>query len=304
MALPTYDSSIPVKIYLEKWANYPADMVGFNIDFLSSGPSFEDEDGEWWDNDSVYTIYTESYFATSNQDFIFNQDMSHVDKSGKTVGSFITEKSTIYASDLGDTLKLTDVSEAVYGGDGNDIFHGRGGNDYLYGNYGSDTRYGDAGDDHLFGGWGSDALYGGDGNDSLDGGFGGNTLTGGAGADTFVISARTIKFELGDAYQFALSKIADFSRKQGDKIALEIDVFPQLMKVGALKKIYFDAGNKHANDHNDYIVYHKKAGKIYFDADGSGDGKSILIAKVVPKTKLKASDFEVISSNYELDLAV
>ena len=292
MALPTYDNTIPVEIYLGKYADYPADQVGFEIDFLEGVPVIAG--GAWWDDNSYYEIDTYAYSWSSEIVIYFNQDMSAVETDGKSIGSFITEKSIIRGSYFGDTLKMTNAGEAVFAGGGNDIIHGRGGDDYLQGEAGNDTVYGDEGDDHLFGEGGADTLYGGDGNDTLDGGYGGNTLTGGAGADTFVISARTVEYKYEDTFDFALSKIADFSRKQGDRVALDLDVFPQLMKLGTLKKKYFDSGNKHADDENDYVVYHKKKGKIYYDVDGNGDEKSVLIAEISPNKKLKAADFDVI----------
>jgi len=227
--------------------------------------------------------------------------MLGVDTDGKTFGSFITDKSTILGSYFGDILKMTDVGEAVYANGGNDTVYGRDGDDFLFGQWGDDTLYGENGNDSLFGEWGSDTLHGGDGNDTLDGGEGGNTLYGGKGADTFVISAMTSQSTelMRDDFSFAMSKVQDFSRKQGDRIGLDLDLFPELRKIGTLKNKYFDSGDKNAHDGNDYIVYHKNKGRIYFDADGNGNEAAVLIAEVGRKTNLKASDFDVISSNYD-----
>jgi len=95
-------------------------------------------------------------------------------------------------------------------------------------------------------------------------------------------------------FNFALSKIADFSRKQGDSISLELDALPALRKLGPLNKKYFDSGNNSADDGNDYIIYHKKAGRLYYDADGNDVGEAVLFAELAAKTKLRASDIDVI----------
>jgi Ca2+-binding RTX toxin-like protein len=274
----------PVTIWLEDNSNGPFDQSGFNIDFMTGGPKIGDPGGKWTSDNEAYYIDTD----TSYVEIDFRQDMSGVDTDGRTFGSFIVDKSYIYGGSDDDTLKLTDASEGVYGYDGNDALSGRGGNDFLYGGDGHDTLYGEDGDDALYGNEGSDILYGGAGNDTLDGGYGGNTLTGDAGADTFVISAVT------NMFQFAISEITDFSRKQGDRIGLDLEAFPVLRKIGPLKKKYFDAGNKHADDGNDYIVYHKKKGNLYYDEDGHGHKDGVLIAEFDHHPKLKAADFDII----------
>lgn len=302
MALPTYDNTIPVRIELYKEANYPSEQFGFDIDFLTGGPKIGDPGGYWWGVDEVeYRIDTYSVLSSTSIYIDFNQNMVGIDTNGKTFGSFITDKSTIFGSYYNDILKMTDVGEAVYANGGNDAIYGRDGDDFLFGQWGDDTLYGEKGNDYLFGEGGSDTLYGGADDDILDGGEGGNTLYGGKGADTFVISAMTSQSTelMREGFSFAMSKIQDFSRKQGDSIGLDLDLFPELRKIGTLKDKYFDSGDKHAHDGNDYIVYHKNKGRIYFDADGNGDEKAVLIAEVGRKTNLKASDFDVMSYQYD-----
>ncbi len=108
----------------------------------------------------------------------------------------------IYGGDLGDTIG---------GGRGNDLIEAGAGDDILMGGIGDgqDTIYGGAGNDTIWGGAGDDLLYGGAGNDRLiaDGGW--DRLWGGAGADTF-------EFWRDHGW----NRIEDFSRAEGDKIAL------------------------------------------------------------------------------------
>ena len=187
-------------------------------------------------------------------------------------------------------------SNVLWGNAGDNILDGGGGDDEMYGGSGKDTLrgssqgwnqlYGGDGDDLLFGGKWDDDLWGGVGSDWLDGGGGSDTMRGGAGADVFVVGPpRKWGYE---------DRIKDFSRKEGDRIALELDLFPKVKKLGSLKKKYFDTGNKHADDKNDYIVYHKKTGSLYYDKDGSGPKQAFLIADLDGSPKLKASDFDVI----------
>lgn len=107
-----------------------------------------------------------------------------------------------------DTLWGGTGNDVLSGGDGADILHGQAGNDRLNGDAGNDRLYGNDGNDALVGGAGNDSLWGGNGNDRLNGGSGADALIGGAGADVFVFA---------DAGR---DRVLDFSRAQGDKIAL------------------------------------------------------------------------------------
>jgi len=154
---------------------------------------------------------------------------------------------------------------------------GQGGNDTLYGGMHADT---------LLGGDGNDRLYGDAGNDSLDGGAGKDTLSGGWGRDTF-----TFKDKLNAKTN--VDTITDFNVKD-DTIRLENSIFKKLGKAGKLKPDFFTIGSK-AQDGNDYLIYNKKNGYLYYDADGSGSKyKAILFIKLKPKLALTDKDFYVI----------
>lgn len=190
-------------------------------------------------------------------------------------------------------------TNVIWGNAGHNVLRGGGGDDdQLYGGTGDDTLYGShtgwgnvlyggPGDDHLVGGKYDDELRGGDGDDVLHPGRGEDELWGGAGADQFVLLSQR-------GYDFRGDVVHDFSRAEGDRIALELSAYRKLKKTGLLKKKYFDAGNKRADDKNDYLVYHKKKGDLYYDKDGSGSKKAVLIADFDKGTKLKAADIDVI----------
>ena len=65
----------------------------------------------------------------------------------------------------------------------------------------------------------------------------------------------------------------------------------------ALKAKFFEAG-RNAGDHNDYIVYNDKTGKLFYDKDGDGSHKKVLFAILdlvgTDHPPLAASDFFVI----------
>lgn len=89
-----------------------------------------------------------------------------------------TEGSTIFASDLDDTIIGGSQGDT---GDGDTLF-ARAGDDFILGGAGSDVMFGGAGDDLIFGGSGDDFIVGGAGSDLL---YGGTTAGEGTGRDIF-----------------------------------------------------------------------------------------------------------------------
>ncbi|WP_262032006.1 hypothetical protein [Microvirga sp. Mcv34] len=115
-------------------------------------------------------------------------------------------------------------------------------------------------------------------------------LTGGKGKDAFIFNTKASKANA--------DKITDFNVKD-DSIYLDIAVFTKLGKKGLekspakLNQDFFTIGSK-AKDKNDYIVYDNKKGVLYYDADGSGNGKAVEIATLSKNLKMTAADFFVI----------
>jgi Ca2+-binding RTX toxin-like protein len=164
------------------------------------------------------------------------------------------------------------------GGTDNDWFEGGTDNDTLNGG-GSDTLKGDAG---------ADRLLGGAGNDTLNGGAAIDTLTGGSGNDFFVFNA-----PLAAANR---DVITDFTNAAGnnDTFRLENAVMTKLgAGVHALNPAFFKAGTV-AIDANDFIVYNKATGMLWYDVNGSGAGGVTQLATLTNKPTLTASDFVVI----------
>ncbi|HEV2565502.1 MAG TPA: calcium-binding protein [Microvirga sp.] len=210
----------------------------------------------------------------------------------------------------GVTLTGTAADDRYYGSRFNDSMKGEAGNDRLFGHEGNDVISGDAGDDMLSGQAGNDAIAGGLGNDVLSGHEGSDviagdlgddmlfgqgerdTLTGGDGSDAFVFDAAPM---VGRAKH--VDRITDFNGR-ADKIYLDDAIFKGLSKkVGSLDAAVkidrkaFWKGNA-AHDKDDRIVV-KSSGDVLYDADGSGKGKAVVIAKLNKKALkfVDAGDF-------------
>jgi Ca2+-binding RTX toxin-like protein len=129
----------------------------------------------------------------------------------------------------------------------------------------------------------ANTIVGNAGNNVINGGAGKDVLYGGAGYDTFVLNTKPSSSNY--------DRLADFSSKY-DTIKLENAVFTKL-KTGKLASAAFWKGTK-AHDSSDRVIYDATKGYIYYDADGTGASKQVLIATVKAKTALSYSDFAVI----------
>jgi Ca2+-binding RTX toxin-like protein len=149
---------------------------------------------------------------------------------------------------------------------------------------------GNAGKNTITGLGGKDTLSGGDGDDRLDGGLLADILTGGKGKDSFVFNSALNNTKAGRGN---IDKVTDF-RSVDDVFLLDNAVMKKLgSKTGKLSADAFIAAKK-AADAEDRIVYDKGAGKLFYDADGSGKGAAVLIATLKAKTSVVLDDFRVI----------
>lgn len=76
-----------------------------------------------------------------------------------------------------------------------------------------------------------------------------------------------------------------------DMMYLDDDIFTSLTP-GALSSSEFHLGTS-ASDPDDFIIYNKASGALYYDPDGNGILPQIQFAQFKPGTKLVASDFMV-----------
>jgi Ca2+-binding RTX toxin-like protein len=183
-------------------------------------------------------------------------------------GTTVTSRWTV-------TIGPNVVIENAYGGNGHDL---------LIGNGAANALLGRAGNDALQGRLGNDSLQGGLGNDSLQGGFGNDTLYGGGGFDRFVFNTAPNAATNHD-------RIMDYYVPH-DTIQLENAVFSRFA-AGALSAAMFKAAAA-AADGNDFLVYNRATGNLFYDVNANVAGGVQLIATFVNKPLLTASEFAVI----------
>jgi Ca2+-binding RTX toxin-like protein len=131
---------------------------------------------------------------------------------------------------------------------------------------------------------GNDVLSGSSGNDRLSGGAGNDSLNGGAGADKFIYIAKSeggdkiVSFETADVFQF------------------EGSAFKLGSYHGTLKAANFisRASGHAAGDANDYFIFDKKLDQLWFDDDGKGAHKALMIADLDTNFNLTASDILIV----------
>ena len=217
--------------------------------------------------------------------------------------------------------------DVLNGGSGDDMLDGGSGNDNLIGGTGNDTFIIDGGGDviiereaagtdvikssvniilgtnvenliltgiaaingtgngsanMLSGNAADNALSAGAGKDLLIGGAGNDTLTGGAGQDVFRLNA---------ALTTNIDTITDFNVAD-DTVQLQNVVFTQLAATGVLNADYFKTGS--SADNNDFIVYNKSTGALFYDTDGNGASVAVQIAILGVNLALSHLDFVVI----------
>ncbi len=135
----------------------------------------------------------------------------------------------------------------------------------------------------LSGNTANNVLVGGLGNDTLIGGLGNDTLAGGAGKDMF---------RFHTALTANLDKITDFNVID-DTIQLENAIFTKLTATGVLNAAFLKIGAA-AADANDFIVYNKATGALFYDADGNGAGAAVQVATLGVNLAMTNADFVVV----------
>ncbi|MDO7835251.1 calcium-binding protein [Sphingobium sp. HBC34] len=164
--------------------------------------------------------------------------------------------------------------------------------DVIIGNTRDNMIRGGAGNDVLVGGTGVDQLYGDAGNDRLRGGIGNDWLQGGAGKDAFQFDTA-----LGTSNAANIDFIDDFSPLD-DTLYLENSVFSAFgTTTGAINAAHFRSiVTGGATDANDFLVYDRSTGALFYDANGSvnGLGDAVQFATLLPNLQLTSSDFLLI----------
>ena len=156
------------------------------------------------------------------------------------------------------------------------------------GNELANIMIGNSGNNVLEGLAGRDTLIGGKGDDVLSGGTGSDLLTGGAGADSFRFAGA---YAGNAADQAGVDTITDFVHGT-DHIQLEYYYYAALGS-GPFDPASFVAGTK-ATTTSEHLIYNAANHVLYYDADGSGAGDQIAIAKFEGNVTITASDFVII----------
>jgi Ca2+-binding RTX toxin-like protein len=146
---------------------------------------------------------------------------------------------------------------------------------------------GNSGANSITGNSGNNTLKGGGGADSLSGGAGSDILTGGSGDDAFYF------FEAPGANA---DHIRDFA--WGEQLYLDDLAHPGIGAEGTFapndERFFAAPGASSGADATDRVIYDTAAGRLYYDADGSGAGESALIAILDNAFALSATDISVI----------
>lgn len=159
--------------------------------------------------------------------------------------------------------------------------------DRMYGSTQKGKFLGMGGDDFLYGGPGKDVMKGGDGNDWIEGRGQADKLFGNAGSDTFAFT--NVDKNNDPKADFAIHRVKDFNPKE-DRIFLDVERF-KAIDAGPLAKSEFALGNK-AKTPDVHFLFKRKSGDLFYDADGKGGTKKVLIAEFEPGLKLKAHHFD------------
>jgi Ca2+-binding RTX toxin-like protein len=160
--------------------------------------------------------------------------------------------------------------------------------DRMYGSTEKGKFFGKAGDDFLYGGPGSEVLRGGLGDDWVAGRGATDKLFGGDGTDTFAFT----NADKGNdpTAEFSVHRIKDFDPGE-DIIFLDVGRFTAI-DPGPLDKSEYGIGRR-AGSPDEHIFFRKKTGDLYYDEDGTGQIKKVLIAELEPGLNLKAHHFDV-----------
>lgn len=126
-------------------------------------------------------------------------------------------------------------------------------------------------------------IWGNAGANVINGRGGSDSLTGGRGRDTFVFDVEPRKG--------VFDRVFDF-RVKDDSVRLNRSVFEEVTGRKIIDKDAFRIGNK-AADAEDRIIYNSRTGGLFYDEDGTGRSKAVLIAKFSKGLKLTELDFLV-----------
>jgi Ca2+-binding RTX toxin-like protein len=168
------------------------------------------------------------------------------------------------------------LTNSSSGGSGNDSLTNI---ENLVGSGFDDTLIGDAGHNDIRGGAGADIIRGGAGNDILRGGA---QNRGDDAADRFV-------FDTSPNGDTNYDKIVAFEADGLDRIVLDPAIYAALGAEVEADELRFGTA---ALDADDFLIFDRSTGNLFYDADGNGAGAKVLFAKLINWSGgMDASDF-------------
>lgn len=245
-----------------------------------------------------------------------------VSQLGVIGGGFTIAKGTVIENATGgaanDRLIGNNAANVLDGGRGTDRMEGKGGNDVYYVSTAQDLVRDTSGIDTVYtsvsyaletraqieilsardpaakkaialtGSAVANTITGNAGANVLSGKGGNDVLAGGAGQDAFVFDTRLNS-------RSNVDKILDFSVRD-DTLHLDNLVFKHFGAAGSLAAAAFHTttSSRLAHDADDRIIYNKKTGYLYYDADGTGDAAAVKFAQLDDGLRLKATDFLIV----------
>ncbi|WP_187371305.1 calcium-binding protein [Methylobacterium oryzihabitans] len=265
-------------------------------------------------------------FSTIRRAFSGDVELVLSDAGSVNLARSVPQGVAVTASSLGNAITTGAGGDTLTGGAADDVLNGGGGADAMAGGTGNDTYFVDQAGDRVSeaadGGYDTvqasasytlaasasiealraasptattaidltgneiaNLITGNAGANRLAGGGGSDALFGRGGADTFVFDTALIAGET--------DRIADFSRADGDRIALSGEVFAGLAKGPLAGTAFKDLGLGRV-DADDRILYNSGTGALFYDADGSGAAAAVQFASLGNRAALTASDFTVL----------
>lgn len=159
--------------------------------------------------------------------------------------------------------------------------------DHMYGSIENGKFFGMAGDDFLYGGPGNEVMKGGLGDDWVEGRGAADKLFGDAGADIFAFTNADKNND--PTAEFFVHRIKDFDVGE-DTIFLDVGRFTAI-DAGPLDRSEFGIGRR-AESPDEHFFFRKSTGDLFYDEDGAGGTKKVLIAELEPGLKLKPHHFD------------
>lgn len=247
-------------------------------------------------NDTFYSVGFNNYFNGGSGTDVISYELQDDDPDLAGSGVVVDLRDGIaYAKGTSYEETLVSIENAVgsgaadhlYGSTGNNKLWGSAGNDYIFGDSGDDSLYGEDGADTVLGGYGSDMLSAGAGNDRVGGGAGNDILFGGTGADRFLFNSTLDVSTNVDA-------VGSFSVAD-DTIELDNAVFTRFTATGNISWSMFISNTSGlAQDSNDFLIYERDTGDLFYDSNGSASGGRILFAELDPNLSLTYRDFVIV----------